>query len=81
MVGKAIDWKFAGDEASEQAAKDAARTQRIHDAKHAPGPDLSHQACACGAFGPWGDGAGFYCERHVPPEIRFAGQFFAEMME
>jgi hypothetical protein len=55
--------------------------QRRQAAKTAPGPDLSGQACACGEFGPWGDGTAFYCPKHVPPECRYAGQFFAEMME
>lgn len=45
------------------------------------GPDLSLEACACGKFGPWGDGQAFYCEAHVPPELRFCGQFFKEIYE
>jgi len=59
----------------------AVKAEASAASKTAPGPDLSHEACACGRFGPWGDGTAFYCERHVPPECRYAGQFFAEMME
>lgn len=48
----------------------------------AKGPDLSAEACHCGRFGAWGIGGGvFYCEMHVPPEVRYRGQFLAETME
>jgi hypothetical protein len=72
-----IDFKGLGDTAAEEAA----RAKLKQDAKHAPGPDLSQEACACGAFGPWGDGKAFYCRDHAPPDLRYAAQFFAETLE
>jgi hypothetical protein len=48
MAGQKIDFEGLGD----TAARDAALAQRRHNAKHAPGPDLSPEACACGQFGP-----------------------------
>lgn len=72
MAKQPIEWDVLA-HAARAASSEASRT--------APGPDLTHQACACGRFGPWGDGTAFYCEAHVPPELRFAGAFFAEMME
>jgi cytochrome c1 len=72
MAADPIEWDALAYAVKAEAAS-ASRT--------APGPDLSSQACACGRFGPWGDGKTFYCEQHVPPECRYAGQFFAEMME
>lgn len=64
-----IEW----DALAYAATSEASRT--------APGPDLSHEACACGRFGPWGDGKAFYCDLHAPPDLRFAAQFFAETLE
>lgn len=72
MANDPIEW----DVLAYAVKADAATASRT-----APGPDLSDQACACGRFGPWGDGKAFYCEQHVPPELRYAGAFFAEMME
>ena len=62
------------------AAQESARAKIAHDAKHAPGPDLTAMACACGRFGPWGEGEARYCAEHVPAHLRYAAQFFAETM-
>jgi hypothetical protein len=69
MAGDAIEWDALS------------LAQRADLVRNAPGPDLSREACACGKFGPWGDGTAFYCEEHVPPTLRFCGQFFKEMYE
>ncbi len=67
MATRSLDLKSMGQVARE--AEEAA--QRAPDRRHAPGPDLSREACVdCGAFGPWGDGEFFYCAEHVPNALR-----------
>jgi hypothetical protein len=73
-----IEFKKLGDqarEADEKAARSWAR-------KHGPGPDLSAEACIdCGVFGGWGDGKYFYCDEHVPHDLRHAAASFHKLQE